>query len=67
MTIRKLQDKDGRVWVGEQTRSSREIGHDLIATMITFGIMDAADQVSPETGCVLVNGKEHFGTFIDKK
>ncbi len=67
MPIRTLVDKDGRVWVGEQTRSSREFGHDLVATMLTFGIIDAAEQGVPETGCVRVNGKEHFGTFKDKK
>ena len=67
MTIRTLEDKDGRVWVGEQTKSSREFGYDLVTTIATFGLMDAAEQVAPETGCVRVKGKEHYGKFIDKK
>ncbi len=65
--IRMLKDADGRVWVGEQTRSSREFGYDPVTTILTFGLFDAAEQGAPETGSVLVNGKEHSGRFIDDK
>ena len=67
MTIRTLQDKDGRVWIGEQTKSSREFGYDLVTSILTVGLNDAGEQNTPETGCVLVAGKEHFGKFIDRK
>lgn len=65
--IRTLVDKEGRVWVGKQTRSSREFGYDPVTTILTFGLFDAAEQGAPETGSVLVNGKEHYGRFIDDK
>jgi hypothetical protein len=67
MTIGTLQDEHGRVWVREQTRSSRDFGFDAATSILTFGLIQAGKQSSSETGYVPVNGKEHFGRFIDNQ